>query len=237
MQEYGKATQDFDYAISLNAEFAPAYEGRSYDRLALGQPDDAYGDALKARDLDASLTLALGFCGLDRRDYEAAQTPFNSSTDRVGAEFGLAVLNKSKGDLLQSASFRKRAASYVEFIARKEQLERYEAIIAQTKNIPAISKPSQQGKRALVTIAPNLNRPIKTKTELFTHNLINALRANNCKIEVPKAFEKMKQDTNWEVKCDFGTTQTLQLGGDWKGSQLILAVPASAPRMFLPDAQ
>lgn len=71
---------------------------------------------------------------------------------------------------------------------------------------------------------------------VFTHQLIDALRAKNKTIDVKEAFEKMRKKVTWEVKCDYGKKQNPQFGGDWKGSDLILSVPPSNPRSLGPQS-
>ena len=71
---------------------------------------------------------------------------------------------------------------------------------------------------------------------VFTRNLIEALRANGTKINVPDAFKEMQEKVRWEVKCDYGAPQIPQLGGDWSGSELILSVVPTDPRMVAPAA-
>ncbi len=65
---------------------------------------------------------------------------------------------------------------------------------------------------------------------IFTRYLINALRQNKGAIDVQKAFSSIKGPVQWEVKRDYGVQQSPQLGGNWTGQELILSVPATAPR-------
>lgn len=71
---------------------------------------------------------------------------------------------------------------------------------------------------------------------VFTYNLIEALRGNGTKIDVPTAFKQMQDKVRWEVKCDYGAAQTPQMGGDWKGDDLILSVVPKEPRTVAPGA-
>ncbi len=65
---------------------------------------------------------------------------------------------------------------------------------------------------------------------IFTRYLINALRQNKGTIDVQKAFAMIKDKVQWEADRDYGAKQTPQLGGSWSGQELILSVPAVAPR-------
>lgn len=52
---------------------------------------------------------------------------------------------------------------------------------------------------------------------IFTSHLLDALRAYGGKVDVKSAFERTKQDVQWDVKASFGESQTPQLGGEWEG--------------------
>lgn len=65
---------------------------------------------------------------------------------------------------------------------------------------------------------------------VFTKALMNAIRSNQMRINQNEVFKKLRDDVSWEVKRDFGVEQTPQVGGVWEGNDLILSVPASAPR-------
>ncbi len=71
---------------------------------------------------------------------------------------------------------------------------------------------------------------------VFTRNLIDALRANGTKINVPDAFKQMQDKVRWEVKCDYGAAQIPQMGGNWSGAELILSVAPTDPRTVAPAA-
>ncbi|MFN8656534.1 MAG: tetratricopeptide repeat protein [Candidatus Obscuribacterales bacterium] len=71
---------------------------------------------------------------------------------------------------------------------------------------------------------------------VFTRNLIDALRANGTKINVPEAFKQMQDKVRWEVKCDYGAAQIPQMGGNWSGAELILSVAPTDPRTVAPAA-
>lgn len=71
---------------------------------------------------------------------------------------------------------------------------------------------------------------------VFTKYLLEALRANNKKVDVKSAFNLVEKNVSWEVKSSFGEKQTPQLGGEWEGTELILSVPPIEPRpMFNAD--
>lgn len=75
-----------------------------------------------------------------------------------------------------------------------------------------------------------------TPNGIFTKYLLQALRANNKKADVRGAFSTLQQNVQWEVQNAFREKQTPQLGGNWEGRDLILSVPATAPRqVFNPD--
>lgn len=70
---------------------------------------------------------------------------------------------------------------------------------------------------------------------VFTKYLLDVLRANK-NIDMKTAFENIQKKVGWEVKSTFGERQTPQLGGDWKGKELILSLPPKEPRQtFNPD--
>lgn len=71
---------------------------------------------------------------------------------------------------------------------------------------------------------------------VFTRNLIEALRTNGTKTNVPEAFKQMQDKVRWEVKCDYGASQIPQLGGNWSGAELILSVAPTDPRTVAPAA-
>jgi tetratricopeptide (TPR) repeat protein len=71
---------------------------------------------------------------------------------------------------------------------------------------------------------------------VFTHNLIEALRVNGTKVNIPEAFKQMQDKVRWEVKCDYGAQQSPQLGGNWSGAELILSVVPKDPRMVAPSS-
>lgn len=65
---------------------------------------------------------------------------------------------------------------------------------------------------------------------LFTHNLINALRKNQGKIDVQTAFADVQKTVAWEAQSNFGASQTPSMGGKWEGVHLVLSTPPSEPR-------
>lgn len=63
---------------------------------------------------------------------------------------------------------------------------------------------------------------------VFTKYLLQALRGN--KGDLKKAFSDVQTKVSWEVKSAFNAAQSPQLGGNWEGKDLLLAVPARQPR-------
>jgi uncharacterized caspase-like protein len=75
-----------------------------------------------------------------------------------------------------------------------------------------------------------------TPNGVFTKYLLEALRQDNGNVDIKRAFSVANEKIGWEVKNAYQATQTPQLGGDWKGKQLILSAPPSSPReIFNPD--
>lgn len=85
------------------------------------------------------------------------------------------------------------------------------------------SSPSQRSWESKVT--PN---------GVFTKYLIQNLKLT--KGHVKNSFDKLKDDVGWEVQNAFNQKQTPQIGGEWKGKDLILnAVPTAPREIFNPD--
>lgn len=75
-----------------------------------------------------------------------------------------------------------------------------------------------------------------SNNSVFTKYLLEALRQNNKKVDVRSAFRDVQKKVSWEVQSAFGERQTPQLGGEWEGKELILAIPPIEPRALLnPD--
>lgn len=66
---------------------------------------------------------------------------------------------------------------------------------------------------------------------VFTHQLINALRAQGIKTNVQDAFNRMKSGVADEVQQDFVTSQTPGLKNDtWHGSDLQVGITPTSPQ-------
>ncbi|MGK3931022.1 caspase family protein, partial [Enterococcus faecium] len=70
---------------------------------------------------------------------------------------------------------------------------------------------------------------------VFTKYLLEALRQNK-KCDIKKAFAELQKKVAWEVQSVYNEAQTPQIGGNWIGNDLILAVPAGEPRPVLDPA-
>lgn len=91
------------------------------------------------------------------------------------------------------------------------------------------------GRLVITSSSPN-ERSWESKmssNSVFTKYLLEALRSNECKINVKSAFKAVQEKVSWEVQNAFGEKQTPQLGGEWEGKELILSVPATQPRPML----
>lgn len=91
------------------------------------------------------------------------------------------------------------------------------------------------GRLVITSSSPN-ERSWESKVSnnsVFTKYLLEALRANNKKIDVKSAFKMVQDKVSWEVQNAFGERQTPQLGGEWEGKELILTVSPIAPRPML----
>ena len=69
----------------------------------------------------------------------------------------------------------------------------------------------------------------KLKNSFFTRYLIDSLSADGGNVPIDAAFSKMKVKVQTDVLKDKGELQTPVMGGVFKGQQLILGVPPSAP--------
>lgn len=65
---------------------------------------------------------------------------------------------------------------------------------------------------------------------VFTHQLIEALRAQSGKVTLSQAFEKLKDSVQTEVLQDRSELQTAVLKSKWSGSDLIISAPPAKPR-------
>lgn len=73
-----------------------------------------------------------------------------------------------------------------------------------------------------------------TANGVFTKYLIQNLKLT--KGNVKNSYEKLKGDVGWEVQNAFNQTQNPQMGGEWKGKELILNAIPTEPRPVLnPD--
>ncbi len=73
-----------------------------------------------------------------------------------------------------------------------------------------------------------------TPNGVFTKYLIQNLRLT--KGNVKNSYDKLKDDVGWEVQNAFNQPQHPQMGGEWKGKELILNAFPTAPRQVLnPD--
>lgn len=91
------------------------------------------------------------------------------------------------------------------------------------------------GRLVITSSSPN-ERSWESKVSnnsVFTKYLLEALRSNNRKVDVKSAFKTVQERVSWEVQNAFGEKQTPQLGGEWEGKELILTIPAMAPRPML----
>jgi hypothetical protein len=64
---------------------------------------------------------------------------------------------------------------------------------------------------------------------VFTHQLIEALRAKGGKITLGEAFQQMQESVQSEVLKDRGELQTPVLKSHWNGKDLILSTPPARP--------
>ncbi len=72
---------------------------------------------------------------------------------------------------------------------------------------------------------------------VFTHQLIQALRANGGKVSLGEAFEQMKESVVSEVLKDRGEVQSPVLKSRWSGNDLILSAPCAHPHAVPQDMQ
>lgn len=70
---------------------------------------------------------------------------------------------------------------------------------------------------------------------IFTKNLIDSLRRNGNRTTLGDAFSYLREQVEEEVRREHGALQTPCMNGKWQGSDLILALPPSAPRPGLPE--
>lgn len=68
---------------------------------------------------------------------------------------------------------------------------------------------------------------------VFTKYLLETLRSRNGKIDIKAAFSDVQKKVGWEVQSAWGEKQTPQLGGQWEGKEMILAIPAIDTRQNL----
>jgi uncharacterized caspase-like protein len=111
--------------------------------------------------------------------------------------------------------------------------------IRRSSNFDANDLAQGCGHLVITSSSPN-ERSWESKTRangVFTTHLLDALKANGGNIDVKSAFEKTRQEVQWEVKSNYGESQTPQLGGEWEGLDLVLSAPATAPRPMPPDGQ
>lgn len=70
---------------------------------------------------------------------------------------------------------------------------------------------------------------------VFTHQLINALRAQKNKGTLSQVFDQMRESVESEVLADRSELQTPVLKSKWLGNDLIISVPPSKPRPLPAD--
>ena len=70
---------------------------------------------------------------------------------------------------------------------------------------------------------------------VFTHHLLESLRAGSGKAKLGQAFERMKESVLEEVLMDRKEVQQPVLKSKWKGEELILSVPPAKPRSIPPE--
>ncbi len=68
---------------------------------------------------------------------------------------------------------------------------------------------------------------------VFTKYLLETLRSRGGKIDIKAAFADVQKKVGWEVQNAWGEKQTPQIGGQWEGREMILAIPAIESRQNL----
>ena len=74
----------------------------------------------------------------------------------------------------------------------------------------------------------------KYPNSVFTKHLIDALKKHGSETSLGEAFASLKERVEQEVLLDRGQLQQPELKSQWKGDQLALSMPPSAPRPGIP---
>jgi len=109
--------------------------------------------------------------------------------------------------------------------------------LARVGNVDSVSLAQGTGQLIICSSQPNqLSWESKRYPNgVFTHQLIEALRAQSGKASLSQAFERLKDAVQSEVLQDRSELQTAVLKSKWSGNDLIISAPPTKPRPVPPD--
>ena len=109
--------------------------------------------------------------------------------------------------------------------------------LARVGNVDSVSLAQGTGQLFICSSQPNqLSWESKRYPNgVFTHQLIEALRAQSGKASLSQAFERLKDSVQSEVLEDRSELQTAVLKSKWSGNDLIISAPPTKPRSVPPD--
>lgn len=109
--------------------------------------------------------------------------------------------------------------------------------LARVGNVDSVSLAQGTGQLIICSSEPNqLSWESKRYPNgVFTHQLIEALRAQSGKASLSQAFERLKDSVQSEVLEDRSELQTAVLKSKWSGNDLIISAPPTKPRPVPPD--
>jgi len=109
--------------------------------------------------------------------------------------------------------------------------------LARVGNVDSVSLAQGTGQLIICSSQPNqLSWESKRYPNgVFTHQLIEALRAQSGKASLSQAFERLKDSVQSEVLEDRSELQTAVLKSKWSGNDLIISAPPTKPRSVPPD--